>query len=443
MIAKTAESKLGSRARVTFWDPKTGERVPATNAETGEEVWGGEWHANMITDAGLDIMGSRGTSTNVNIGSPQFHDPNFFMTHRLTISSAMPNVKEQSGAVTAEQSGTLVTASAAFFEAEDVGRAIVWADGSNARITAYNSATSVTVDKTQTVAAQVFERWRTDISSVPSPIGFSTTGGYDGFTFNHDEDNVYFIRRGWRQYELVNNANVTGFAMGQQSPNDCIIVENIRDPSGNPITVSILAGKAIRVDHEMRWRVARANRVLTLHVDEYDAADQLIGSESYEVDFWPYVQGLRTVSAQWLAVVINPTQTGVSTSGSSAAGAVATAQGWGTRFLSNRDATPGDIESFAGPTDTIPTSSGMMGLVTSEYVPGERRKTRLMVGAANYGNGDVYGIRFANGTQTTGADPEAGFMMQLREGEGPIVKEPTHTLAFGYELSWDRDYTIE
>ena len=151
MIGKTAQMSVSSRARITFVDMETGERVPAINAETGEEVWGGDWHPNMITDAGLDRIAGVPSPTR--------------LIDEITLSGSMPEIKERSGSITASQSGATVTASAAFFQAADVGRAIVWDDGSNARITSFVSATEVQVDVTQVVPEQPFERWHVEISS--------------------------------------------------------------------------------------------------------------------------------------------------------------------------------------------------------------------------------------------------------------------------------------
>ena len=65
-----------------------------------------------------------------------------------------------SGAVTASQTGTTVTASANFFNTvagATIGDTIVFADGTTATINAITSDTVVEVDETQTVAAQAFE----------------------------------------------------------------------------------------------------------------------------------------------------------------------------------------------------------------------------------------------------------------------------------------------
>lgn len=79
----------------------------------------------------------------------------------LTISRDVPNISgwtvvTPSGAVTASQTGTTVSASAAIFASGDVNKAILWAGGSFAVITGYTSATQVTVDRSQSVSTQSF-----------------------------------------------------------------------------------------------------------------------------------------------------------------------------------------------------------------------------------------------------------------------------------------------
>lgn len=81
---------------------------------------------------------------------------------KLQNSDAISYLPRASGAVTAAQSGVTVTASSAFFEQGDQGRRIVFADGSEAIITATPASGSgvknevATVDRSQTISSQTF-----------------------------------------------------------------------------------------------------------------------------------------------------------------------------------------------------------------------------------------------------------------------------------------------
>lgn len=413
MIGKTAPMSMSSRARVTFLDAATGERVPAINAETGEEFWGGEWHPNMITDAGLDHMAVRDFIQN---GQG---------TNRLTLTNDLPEIKESSGATVAEQTGTTVTASAPFFSAADVGRAIVWADGSNARIVSYISQTSVQTDKTQSVPAQVFERWHVDISSLPGPLRWGTTGS-EGAAGSWDDDHYIITATSWRQVELSTNMNINGFGLGASDTTDASIIENLRDSSGNPITVSLLAGKAVRVDHVLEFRFPRAAATVQVSIDEYDAANQLVGTTTHEADLWLAPQSLSDGNIQGAFRAINPSSFNIVTSTSNI--------NFVARFLGSRPFTPGEISS--GTPSYTPSANSLSDHFGS-YTPGARRRTKALTAAAAYANGDVYGVLFRSSrTSQFGA-----LILQFREGE-QLVKESSHTLTLGFEISWDRDYTI-
>lgn len=427
MIGKLPCMRASSEVRVTFHDPQTGERVPAVDTKTGKPVWGGDWHPNLITDYGLDYLANIPSG---GIGrSHQMTSNNYALVARLTLSGGMPDVKEPSGTIQATQSGTTVTADEPFFSSDDVGRVIVWADGSNARIATYVSATQVTVDKTQSVAAQTFERWRVDMATIPSPGESGTSGGSSEWAFTYDEDHLEWTISRWRQLELTANANINGFCLGEVA-GTAVIAENIRDASGNPITVSLLAGKAVRVDHRLVMRLPRANQQIELRIDEYDAANQLIDTAYYEADMWPVVQGMRSVSSEYLLNLLNPAHMNLNTTSTS----------YGSTFLGSRTQTPGDTSDVVASGDRTRGALGSSEI--SQYVNGSRTRARIAQSTAEYGNGPVYGIYLASGSSTSGANPEAGFIIQWAEGEAPLNKENTHTLSLGYQVSWDRDYTV-
>lgn len=416
MIFKAPQMGVGGRVRYTFLDPETGERIPAINAETGEEVWGGEWYSNMITDAGLDRLATINLLENgFGAGSP------------LTLTGSLPDIKESSGAVTAQQTGDVVTASSAFFAVDDVGRAIVWADGSNARIIAFNSATSVQVDKTQVVASQAFERWHVDIATLPGPLDAGTTGA-SSVAASWDDDDWILTVTTWRQVELAESRNINGFGLGVVGvgATNALIIENLRDSGGNPITVSMLAGKAVRLDHVFEFRYPRANKAVQVQVDEYDAANQLVGSTTHEADLWLAPQTLSAGAVEGAFRAINPSTFRVVTNTSNI--------NFVARFLGERPFTPGGIAS--GTPSYTPSATSLSGGLGA-YTAGSRRRVLWLEAAAGYANGDVYGVLF----RSSSSGRFGAMILQFRAGE-QFVKASSHTLRIGYEISWDRDYSI-
>lgn len=67
--------------------------------------------------------------------------------------------RRDSGTITASQAGNVVTASAAFFDASDVGRLLKFDSGAEVYITAFSSATSVTVGDSVARGASEFTVW--------------------------------------------------------------------------------------------------------------------------------------------------------------------------------------------------------------------------------------------------------------------------------------------
>lgn len=421
MIFKAPPISMSSRVRYTFHDPQTGERIPAINTETGEEVWGGEWHNNMITDRGLDdfaFLNASGTADR----------------RYLSLSQSLTEIKEPSGAITAEQSGDTVTASAAFFTANDVGRAIVWADTSNARITAYNSPTSVTVDKAQTVPAQTFERWHVDLAVLPgavdpsndTPESPSTESWFDG-------GYAYHMSRVSRVATLSQNRNITGFGLGPDTGGTTQVIECFRDASGNPIAISMLAGKAVRVDSEYIRRVSLAPKQTPLTIHEYDAANQLIDTHIIDADFW----------------IRSPTHTEPSHAQNAISLATPSTSFTSTNLglLSHAPYVPGDpgtttqdnlLES--GSTQGNPPSEGSSGHIGA-YTPGRRARTyEVELGAARQ-VGIAHGWAFRSNWAGANTSTQSAFILQFRDG-ATFEKADTHTLRLGWEVSWDRDYTV-
>lgn len=99
---------------------------------------------NLILDAGLDLVASQ-LWANV-IG-------------RAVVGTGATPVKRDSGAITFSRAGSVVTASAGFFEAGDVGRLIKFDSGAEMYVTAYTSPTQVTVSQSGALAASEGTVW--------------------------------------------------------------------------------------------------------------------------------------------------------------------------------------------------------------------------------------------------------------------------------------------
>lgn len=112
---------IGSWVKFEFLDERD-RPTYALNAHTGERVWGGWWYPNLITNQGLDGLAII-NSISDNMGG-RGNNPG--IRSYLGLFTGSLAVKRPSGDVTLAQSGNIVTSSAAFFQAGDVGSEIVW-----------------------------------------------------------------------------------------------------------------------------------------------------------------------------------------------------------------------------------------------------------------------------------------------------------------------------
>lgn len=281
---------IGSWVKFEFLD-ENDRPTYALDADTGERVWGGWWYPNLITDQGLDgLAGVNSISGSVSSSYQRGDNPG--IRNYLGLFTGSLNVKRPSGSVTLSQSGNTVTASAAFFQSGDVGSEIVWDNVTRAKITAFTSATSVTVADSKTVSAAPATLYAVGVTSVPNEVqNGNSSEGFTGSltTYASGNDLVYQCTIP-TVVTLSANQNLTGFRFGPTNANSAHIVENFRDASGNPITVSILSGKKVWVDHMLQLRITSVVQSANISLLDYDAANNLIGTTVLAAQykaFWP------------------------------------------------------------------------------------------------------------------------------------------------------------
>ncbi|MBW7895150.1 MAG: hypothetical protein H3C27_08550 [Opitutaceae bacterium] len=119
---------------------------------------------NLILDAGLDRAA---LST----------WPDLFAN--AAVGTGTNPVKRDSGAVTFSRAGDVVTASAGFFEAGDVGRLIKWDTGEEDYISAFTSGTEVQTIGSGTIAAAEGTIWYVDRTALQTETKRSNTYGTD------------------------------------------------------------------------------------------------------------------------------------------------------------------------------------------------------------------------------------------------------------------------
>lgn len=122
-------------------------KLKQVNAATGKVVSETPWQKNLVLDAGLNSLARSSAGAGASTTGS--------FTTRVMVGSGTNPTKTSSGAITFTQSGTTLTASGGFFTAAMAGALFKWGTGSGGvevYITAYTSATQVTVATSATVS---------------------------------------------------------------------------------------------------------------------------------------------------------------------------------------------------------------------------------------------------------------------------------------------------
>ncbi|MCF3650167.1 hypothetical protein [Synoicihabitans lomoniglobus] len=195
------------------------------------------WRRNLILDQGLDGIAVRTWAHSFS---------------NAAIGTGTTPTKRDSGAVTFSRAATTVTASAGFFEAQDVGRLLKWDSGEESYITAFTSATEVTVADSGVVAAAEGTVWYVNqiglTSEVKRTSNYSSAGGANGTVWSAGTGEVIMTRTylfspeaapiAYREIIWSHTSSVGNNAFG-------------RDLFGGA-GVSLIAGQQLEVEMELR-----------------------------------------------------------------------------------------------------------------------------------------------------------------------------------------------
>lgn len=165
-----------SSPKRTISGPHMGAQVhyalAVIDAATGRKVSRWNRRRNLILDSGLDRVATMAWAA--------------IFTHAVIGTGTTPT-KRDSGAVTFTRSGAVVTASAGFFVADDVGRLLKLDSGEEMYVTAYTSATEVTVSTSGALDASEGTIWYVNQTGLTAETKrtntYDTSGGANGTTF--------------------------------------------------------------------------------------------------------------------------------------------------------------------------------------------------------------------------------------------------------------------
>ena len=204
------------------------------------------------------------------------------------------------------------------------------------------------------------------------------------------------------------------------------IRELLRDGGGTPITVSLLTGKSIRVDHDLIIEIPApaAGHSGSINVDHYDATDTLVSTTAYSIVHGGHVQG---------TTVQDPFLYGPFGGWDPATNSVHGVRGFNTSFAYAR------VNAFASE-DRIPaTGASLSGAGAWEaYVVGTYERTYRMTVPVGSGNEAWYGYYTSTNVTTGSAGWIRSGWMVLFDGPATYTKQETDTLRVGYVSSWAR-----
>lgn len=240
----------------------------------------------------------------------------------------------------------------------------------------------------------------------------------------------------WRAESLVTrlvtmnaDRNIAEFGLSPESSGAIGIRELLRDSEGNPITVSLLDGKTLRVDHTLTVEIAApaAGHSLNFNINEFDAGNNPIGSTAYAYTFgMSPKQDNETLIAQCFDAW-NPSSTTTTTIG--------------VKRLTSRPpyARIGTMTSDGLSDPSAGGNSGLATFTRLTYVGGTYSRTRRATVPAGSGNDAWYGFvimqlspipSYPNGRHSG--------WFALFDSPATYTKQNTDTLRVGFVSTWAR-----
>ena len=227
-----------------------------------------------------------------------------------------------------------------------------------------------------------------------------------------------------RVVTMTADRNLTEFGLADDASGDILIRELLRDGGGTPITVSLLDGKTLRLDHTfyVELPAPEDGQQTTINVEEYDAGDNLVATIPYDVTYGSVINGVTatqlggvfnawnpaTAVGRWRAIIKDPVT-------------------WDRNGMLNND---GHFSPSWG------TGANMGALTQEVYTTGTYSRWERALADVGEGNHAWLGFIFAGSTSyTPGRGTGAAFIFT-----DPLTytKQNTDTLRVGMVRSWAR-----
>ena len=411
----------GVKKEFTMSDLVLQGRFKVQVVEDGKVIEDRPFEKNLIMDLGMD-----------NIASNEICDL-FLSCSSGTGTTAQ---KVDSGATTASRLGNTVTSSASFFGSGDVGKLIKWDSGEEARITVYNSGTSVTVDTSGTIGSGAFTMWNvalTSLASYHADYSSYLTGSGNcgtsrsGSTLTHRRTFDFPAEAGSVAIEELSVAAAGGGS-------------NIFSRILLSSTVNLTIGQQLRVIYELD--VTLSPTTLTANTPSATGWPVAPATGVDGDEMWQAVQ-MSAVDTSTGATVTTGTELagGESGAGASMDPFTSTSGTLGSWAFISSDATAHNTFPSAGPDRS--SNAVEKELAHDAYSNGTFTRTRsctFAVGEAN--RTDWRSVGVGNKNSTAGYRPyqgaHQGLVFIFDEEQ---TKENTHTLTLTFRWTWSQTLT--
>ena len=345
---------LRGLTRYTFLD-ENNQRTFALD-QYGNRVWGGHWNANLITNTGLNAVATERLMVYVDMSST----PQEFRAHlRIGTGSTAP---------------------------------------------AYTNSS---------LANELLEGELGEEEPLP---GNSNGGFGDSNAFPDPSGGTIEAHlRVTRVITMVNARNLTEYGFSREALTSLNIRELFRDESDNPITISLGAGKKIRVDHTLIVSLPWGASAHTLSIQEYDISNALVATHSISVN-GVFVAASTAVRGRMFRTALPP-------------------QG----VADNRKVIGRYLETPSSEPDVAATPSNEVFVESVAYTPGSHALEHYVTYTEAQVNGLSYGYVLKQFTEPGGSGNAALYGYRVAF-QAPLTFEKldTHTLRFAVVLSWAR-----
>lgn len=251
----------------------------------------------------------------------------------------------------------------------------------------------------------------------------ASAGTFSDGSITYELDDVSDV---WRAESLVTrlvtmtaDRNLSEFGLSPEAADAIGIRELLRDGVGDPITVSLLTDKTLRLDHTLTVEIAapETGNAATINIAQYDAGNNLVGNTPQDI-----IHGGRAYDANNIDQVFsrwNPALLGFNYFGR-----ITSVTAY-TRLGTTLSASPEGSSAANGFTSSL-----------EAYVSGSHQRVKRATAGAATANGDFYGFHFTQAA-TSAAQYRSGWLVLL-DNPTTYTKTNTDTLRAGLVSSWAR-----